>query len=44
MEEHDIKRKQATIMAADIVGFSRLTANDEDDSLARRVPQDRRPP
>ncbi len=30
MEEHDIKRKLATIMVADIVGFSRLTANDED--------------
>jgi formylglycine-generating enzyme required for sulfatase activity/class 3 adenylate cyclase len=30
MEEPDIKRKLATIMVADIVGFSRLTANDED--------------
>ena len=28
--EHEIKRKLATIMVADIVGFSRLTANDED--------------
>jgi len=30
MEEQDMKRKLATIMVADIVGFSRLTANDED--------------
>src|SRR5437763_9964081 len=30
MQEQDIKRKLATIMVADIVGFSRLTANDED--------------
>ncbi len=30
MEERDIKRKLATILVADIVGFSRLTANDED--------------
>jgi adenylate cyclase len=30
MQEHDIKRKLATIMVADIVGFSSLTANDED--------------
>jgi class 3 adenylate cyclase len=29
-EERDLKRKLATIMVADIVGFSRLTANDED--------------
>ena len=30
MEESDIKRKLATILVADIVGYSRLTANDED--------------
>jgi formylglycine-generating enzyme required for sulfatase activity/class 3 adenylate cyclase len=30
MEESDIKRKLATIMVADIVGFSRLAATDED--------------
>ena len=30
MEETDIKRKLATILVADIVGYSRLTANDED--------------
>jgi formylglycine-generating enzyme required for sulfatase activity/class 3 adenylate cyclase len=30
MEEPDIKRKLATILVADIVGYSRLTANDED--------------
>ncbi|HVH79905.1 MAG TPA: SUMF1/EgtB/PvdO family nonheme iron enzyme [Stellaceae bacterium] len=30
MEETDIKRKLATIMVADIVGFSRLAATDED--------------
>lgn len=30
MEEGDLKRKLATIMVADIVGYSRLTANDED--------------
>ncbi len=30
MEEHNFKRKLATIMVADIVGFSRLAANDED--------------
>jgi class 3 adenylate cyclase len=30
MEEHEIKRKLATIMVADIVGFSRLTAANED--------------
>src|SRR5437764_15472132 len=30
MQEQDMKRKLATIMVADIVGFSRLTANDED--------------
>ena len=30
MDEQDLKRKLATIMVADIVGFSRLTANDED--------------
>jgi formylglycine-generating enzyme required for sulfatase activity/class 3 adenylate cyclase len=30
MEEADIKRKLATILVADIVGYSRLTANDED--------------
>src|SRR5436190_7365489 len=30
LEEQNIKRKLATIMVADIVGFSRLTANDED--------------
>jgi formylglycine-generating enzyme required for sulfatase activity/class 3 adenylate cyclase len=29
-EEQDIKRKLATIIVADIVGYSRLTANDED--------------
>src|ERR1700690_2940750 len=30
MEEQDIKRKLATILVADIVGYSRLTAHDED--------------
>jgi formylglycine-generating enzyme required for sulfatase activity/class 3 adenylate cyclase len=30
MSEHDMKRKLATIMVADIVGFSRLAAQDED--------------
>jgi formylglycine-generating enzyme required for sulfatase activity/class 3 adenylate cyclase len=30
VEGSDIRRKLATIMVADIVGFSRLTANDED--------------
>jgi formylglycine-generating enzyme required for sulfatase activity/class 3 adenylate cyclase len=30
MEDTDIKRKLATILVADIVGYSRLTANDED--------------
>jgi formylglycine-generating enzyme required for sulfatase activity/class 3 adenylate cyclase len=30
MEEQDIKRKLATILVADIVGFSRLAATDED--------------
>ena len=30
MEDQDIKRKLATILVADIVGYSRLTAHDED--------------
>jgi len=30
MEGEDLKRKLATILVADIVGYSRLTANDED--------------
>jgi formylglycine-generating enzyme len=30
MDEPEIKRKLATILVADIVGYSRLTANDED--------------
>ena len=30
MEDTDIKRKLATILVADIVGYSRLTAHDED--------------
>ena len=30
MEERDMKRKLATIMVADIVGFSRLAATNED--------------
>jgi len=30
MEERDMKRKLATIMVADIIGFSRLAATDED--------------
>jgi class 3 adenylate cyclase len=30
MTDMDIKRKLATILVADIVGYSRLTANDED--------------
>ena len=30
MEAQDMKRKLATIVVADIIGFSRLTAQDED--------------
>jgi len=30
MQERDMKRKLATIMVADIIGFSRLAATDED--------------
>src|ERR1700732_161249 len=30
MEEPDIKRKLDTLLVADIVGYSRMTANDED--------------
>jgi hypothetical protein len=33
MEEHDIRRKLATIVVTGIVGFSRLTAHDEDRTI-----------
>ena len=34
-EERNIKRKLATILVADIVGYSRLTAQDEDGTIRR---------